>query len=179
MRRGAFQIDNDESRLARGVVDFVSQRRLSRATDDGQLFRATGFATPAGNGLVGIGVAPWSPRTTPRCDRGWRRRSGLVLAAIPVGQRSGPAKKAADQAPYRVPLAIRPPKRERLVASHDGPAGGLDAVRSTFAVRKCRLSDGTSVPRSHGFVSRSAKTRENPAVTNPSRPNRRRPVMPA
>ena len=31
-----------------------------------------------------------------------------------------------------------------------------------MSVRKCRLSDGTSVPRSHGFVSRSAPEHENP-----------------
>ena len=43
-----------------------------------------------------------------------------------------------------------------------GPAGGLDAVRSTFSDRKWHLSDGTSVPRSHGSVMGSAAVGENP-----------------
>jgi hypothetical protein len=85
-----------------------------------------------------------------------------VLAAILVWQRSGPAKKAADQAPHRVPLAITPPKRERLALAMMARPEGLDAVQPPLSVRKAGLSDGTLFPASHASVSRSAPTGENP-----------------
>jgi hypothetical protein len=78
----------------------------------------------------------------------------LVLAAILVWQRSGPAKKAADQASYRVSPAI-----SRLSAN------GTYRTEPLSPISRVREQDQRPWPKTH-------------AVTNPFRPNRRGSAVP-
>ena len=88
VRRGAFQIDNDECRLARSCVDFVRQRRFSRAADDGQLLRTSGFTAPAGDRLIGVGVDDRDRRPLPR-EFGGKQQGGSGFAGAPFGAGEG------------------------------------------------------------------------------------------